>query len=148
MKPSLFYLWSIRKEFSKYFIVGVSGLVLDLGTLILLKEKLGLLPEVAVISNQALLLVYNFTLNKYWSFRNRDIPHQQMVRYGILAGWNYAFSAGTMYLFRRILGFDYRLVRLCAIAAMVSWNFFLYKYWVYRTKISKDVIHTPQRGAP
>lgn len=129
---SLSYFWSLRREFAKYFIVGISGLILDMGTLILLKEVFGLLPVVAVIINQIFLLVYNFTLNKYWSFRNQALPHAQVVRYLVLAACNYVFSIGSMYILNHEYGVDYRLVRIVTIAVMVAWNFFLYKYWVYR----------------
>lgn len=125
-------LWSLRREFTKYFIVGFSGLLIDMGSLVLLKEVFGLWPVLAVIINQAFLLVYNFTLNKYWSFKNKGMPHRQIVRYLILAGFNYLFGVVAMYIFNHKLGFDYRLVRILTIALMVSWNFFLYKYWVYK----------------
>ena len=135
IKRSISYLWSLRRQFAKYFIVGFSGVILDLGTLILLKEKLNLLPVVAVIINQAFLLAYNFSLNKYWTFRNQEIPHKQIVRYGILAGFNYTITVGAMYVFNHILHFDYRIVRLATIVIAVGWNFFLYKYWVYKAEI-------------
>ncbi len=126
------YFWSLRGQFIKYFIIGISGVFLDVGSLILLKEKFGWNPTLAVVVNQIFILVFNFSLNKYWSFKETSMPHKQVVRYLILAGLNYAFSIAVMYLFNHLWGFDYRLVRLSTIAAMVSWNFFSYKYWVYR----------------
>ena len=132
IKKTTQYLWSLRRQFAKYFIVGFSGVFLDLGTLILLKEKFHLTPVVAVIINQIGLLAYNFSLNKYWTFRNQEIPHKQIVRYLILAGFNYVFTVGAMYIFNHVMKLDYRLVRLATIALAVSWNFFLYKYWVYK----------------
>lgn len=131
-KKTIRFCWSIRYQFIKYAVVGSSGFVLDLGTLILFKEKFGINPVLAVIINQMIVLAYNFTLNKYWSFRNREMPHKQLVRYVTLASWNYAFSVGAMYIFNEIIGFDYRLVRLGSVMVMVLWNFLLYKYWVYR----------------
>lgn len=74
VKKIISYLWSLRREFTKYFIVGFSGLFFDIGSLILFTEVFGLIPVVAVIINQAILLTYNFSLNKYWSFRNRAMP--------------------------------------------------------------------------
>lgn len=122
-----------RYQFMKYAVVGTSGFVIDMGSLILLKEVFGIRPVVAVVMNQAVLLVYNFTLNKYWSFQNREMAHWQAVRYGMLAAWNYFFAAAAMYLFNDQWGFDYRLVRLLSVVGMVSWNFVLYRQWVYRS---------------
>ncbi len=125
------HLWSLRHEFTKYFIIGIFGVVLDMSSMILFKEMFGWAPITAVIVNQAFLLVYVFLLNKYWSFRNKEMPHKQIVRFLTLAGFNYVVSIFAMYFFNHRLEFDYRLVRLVTIAMAVSWNFFLYKYWVY-----------------
>ncbi|MFA7314748.1 MAG: GtrA family protein [Candidatus Magasanikbacteria bacterium] len=130
-KKIILYVWSIRHQFTKYFIVGISGLFLDMSTLIFFKEFFGFNATISVILNQVLMLTYNFLLNKYWSFKNKALPHKQLTRYLILAGFNYLFSVGVMYLFNHLYHMDYRLVRIVTIATMVLWNFFLYKYWVY-----------------
>jgi len=132
IKKVVQYAWSARYQFVKYFAVGLSGVFLDMATLIFFKEKLLLLPVIAVSINQFIVLVYNFILNKYWSFKNTQIPHKQIVRFGILALWNYLFSIMTMYLFTIIFSYDYRFVRVVTIVVAVSWNFLLYKHWVYR----------------
>ena len=134
-KKIFLYAWSVRHQFTKYFIVGISGVFLDLATLIFFKEFFGFNATVAVVCNQILMLTYNFILNKYWSFKNKEIPHKQIVRYLILAGFNYLFSVGMMYSFNHLINYDYRLVRIATIAVMVLWNFFLYKYWVYKEDV-------------
>ena len=134
-------LKNILHQFAKYFITGISGVILDMVTLILFKEIFGWLPVVAVIVNQILLLGYIFLINKYWTFKNKEIPHKQIIRFLILAGFNYLFSVFVMYIFNHKFGFDYRLVRLASIASMVSWNFFLYKYWIYAELSQKSYSH-------
>jgi len=124
--------WQSRRQIIKYFIVGISSVLLDLVSLIILKEVFRLNPVWAVSLNQILLIFYNFSLNKYWSFSSFSLPHRQFIRYLLLSGFDYLFSVCSMYLFYQQLGFDYRLVRLLAIALMVSWNFLLYKFWIYR----------------
>lgn len=143
IKKTIAYFWSLRQEFAKYFIVGFSGLFLDIGTLILFTEKFGMLPVVAVVVNQSVLLVYNFLLNKYWSFKSKTMPHKQLVKYLTLAGFDYLFSVVMMYFFNHVLHFDYRLVRIATIAIMVSWNFFIFKYWVYKDeKVETPILAT------
>ena len=143
MKKIFTYFWSLRTQFLRYFVIGFSGVFLDLGTLIIFKRYFGLAPVFAVALNQLLLITYNFTLNKYWSFKNTEMAHKQIFRYLILAGCNYIFSVLTMYLFNNKLGFDYRVVRIATIALMVCWNFFLYKYWVYQNT-TQDTHNTTQ----
>ncbi len=121
-----------RRQMIKYLIVGISSVALDMISLIILKEFFLLVPVLAVSLNQIFLMAYNFSLNKYWSFGSYGLPHRQFIRYLMLSAGDYLFSVASMYLFSQRLGFDYRLVRLGAIALMVSWNFLLYKYWIYR----------------
>ena len=122
---------SARRQFAKYVFVGLTGVVLDMGSLIFLKETAGLTPILAVVINQVFLLSYNFTLNKYWSFRSGAMPSTQLARYLVVAGANYGCSVLAMYVFYHVYGFDYRMVRLLTIAALVGCNFLLYKHWVY-----------------
>ncbi|MBI2444176.1 MAG: GtrA family protein [Candidatus Magasanikbacteria bacterium] len=136
IKKIVVHLWTLRHQFSRYFIIGVSAVILDIGTLYLLKEYLQIPPVWAVVINQAVLLNYVFWLNKHWSFRGSGVTHQQAVRFGILAGLNYAFSVGWMWLGNHQLQFNYLLVRLANIILSVGWNFLLYKYWVYRPSVS------------
>ena len=132
VKRFVSHIWNSRDQFAKYVVVGGSGFVLDMLTLIGFKEYLMISATMAVIINQLLVLSYNFTLNKYWSFSSRKMGHRQAIRYATLAGFNYLFSAILMYIFSDRIGFDYRLVRICSIAIMVLWNFMLYKHWVYQ----------------
>lgn len=128
-----FYLWSLRHQFIKYFLVGTSGVFLDIGTLMIFKEWFGLSATLAVVVNQIMVLSYNFSLNKYWSFREYSMPWPQLIRYLLLAGFNYSFSVSSMYAFTNWFDFDYRLVRIATIMVMACWNFLLYKHWVYQS---------------
>jgi putative flippase GtrA len=129
------YIWSLRKQFLRYSVVGFSGVFLDIGTLILFKEVFFLTATVAVLVNQSIVMAYNFTLNKYWSFSSKAMPHKQIVRYLTLAAWNYIFSVSSMYFLHELLGYDYRIVRILTIMVAVSWNFLLFKYWVYKEDV-------------
>ncbi len=126
--------WAERVKFAKYVIVGVSSVAIDLALLVVFVEWIQLNPTVSVIINQAIVLGFNFTLNKKWSFGSKAPSHKELVRYLILATWNYAFSVGAMHLGNEILGLPYLLVRVASIACMVLWNFALFRFWVYRER--------------
>ncbi len=132
IKKLITYFWHVRFEFGKYFVIGFSGLFLDIATLVFFKEVFLLGATFAVVFNQIIAVEYNFTLNKYWSFKSKALPRKQFVRYMILFAFNYFLAVLLMFVFSDKLGFDYRLVRVLNIALAVSWNFFLYKYWVYK----------------
>jgi len=131
------YLWMHRGQFIRYFGVGFSGTILDIFSLWVLKEFFGLIPVVAVIFNQILVLLYVFLLNKKLSFKARGQTHEQIVKFLILAGANYIFAICWMWVFNHWLEFNYLLVRLVNIALSIAWNFFLYKEWVYKVASNK-----------
>lgn len=130
-KKFILHLWGARHQFAKYFIIGVSGVVLDVGSLFVLKEYFHFRAVMAVVVNQLFLINYGFFLNKYWAFRSRGIAHQQMIRFYLLALANYLLSITWMWFFHDHLGFNYLFTRVANIALAVAWNFLLYKHWVY-----------------
>lgn len=132
VKKILVHLWSWRREFFKYFTIGVSALLLDLATLYLFKSYFHWSATLSVVVNQLIIINYVFFLNKYWSFRAAGITHQQMVRFCILALFNYSISIAWMAVFNGWWHFNYLVVRVANVALAVGWNFLLYKYWVFR----------------
>lgn len=127
-------IWSWRHQFIKYFIIGISGVLLDMILLWLFKEYGKFRPVEAVALTQIFVLSYNFSLNKYWTFKNKGLSHKQMMRYLFTAGANYVFSIVFMWVFNEYFGFNYLIVRLGSIAVMVSWNFILYRFWIFKNK--------------
>lgn len=133
IKNLILHLWSLRRQFAKYFIVGISAVILDIGSLFLLKQYAHMRPVWAVVVNQIFLINYVFFLNKYWSFRSKEWAHKQAVRFLIVCAFNYVFSIAWMYLFNEKFGVNYLVARTVNIALAVSWNFLLYRYWVYKS---------------
>lgn len=127
--------WSLRFEFFRYFITGISAFILDIGTLFLLKEYANFSAVLSVIINQILMVNYVFFINKYWSFKAKGVTHKQMIRFFILALFNYFFSIFWMWLFNHKLGVYYIYTRIMNVLLAVAWNFLLYKFWVYKIKI-------------
>ncbi len=124
-------LWLMRHEFIKYFVIGFSAFLLDVGSLYLLKQYVGLKAYAAVMVNQPFMLLYVFYLNKLWSFKTEGLTHKQMIRFVTVAGMNYLISALWMWTLSEKLGLQYLLARTLNVGLAVGWNFLLYKYWVY-----------------
>ncbi|MCF6276440.1 MAG: GtrA family protein [Candidatus Magasanikbacteria bacterium] len=133
IKHSLNFLWGLRLEFFRYFVVGITALLLDLSLLILIKDFLNLDSVRAVMLGQIPVFFYVFFLNKYWSFGSKKMVliRLQFIKYLIVVGFNYIIGIATMIIFNHFLEFDAKLVRIGTIALGVSWNFFLYRYWIY-----------------
>ncbi|MFB6226670.1 MAG: GtrA family protein [Candidatus Paceibacteria bacterium] len=116
----------------KYFVVGVSGLFLDFAVFALFADVILITAWISEAIAKAVAIGYNFMLNKYWSFRSQKKVYKQLVRFLTLAGFNYIFAVVAMYIFNEVYGYHKYLIKVSTVAVMVSWNFFLYKYWVYR----------------
>ena len=127
-----------QKQFIKYFITGVTAFLLDIASLFVLKEYCGLSAVVAVMLNQVFILATIFIVNKYWSFESKNSKTDEARRYFVVAAINYVFSITWIYLMADILGVYYLLARFLNISLAVTWNFFLYKNWVYKQSENDD----------
>ena len=121
-----------KKKFMKYFVVGISGLILDIGLLYLASDVLGIRPLFALLVTQIIVITYNYLLNKYWSFENRGAHGRQLARYSVVLGFNYLFGEAAMYFGNEVFDVHHLLIRIATVALAVSWNFLLYNYWVYK----------------
>ena len=141
LKKIILHFWSLRSQFIPYFIIGTSAVALDMGSLYALKEYGHLSPITAVIINQVVIVNYVFLLNRRWSFKaHGEQAHRQIIRFYILAVFNYIFSIGWMWFLHHEWGVHYLLARILNIALAVGWNFLLYKYWVYKQNVA-DVVY-------
>jgi putative flippase GtrA len=143
IKKLVLHFWSMRGQFARYFITGLSAVFLDLGSLYLLEEYLHFRPVWAVVVNQIFLLNYVFFINKHWSFKSHGITHKQLVRFLCLCGVNYVFSIAWMWFFNEKMGIYSLTARLMNVVLAVAWNFLIYRYWVYKTDPAPAVAEVP-----
>lgn len=134
IKKIVLHFWSLRIEFAKYFIIGISAYLLDVFSLYFLKQRLGLNATLAVVVNQPPIILFVFLLNKHWSFGAKGMATRQMVKFGCVVAMNYFISVIWMASFNHYFGFNYLVVRTANVAVAVGWNFLLYKHWVYAVK--------------
>ena len=139
------FIYNNRAQFLKYTITGSSSFVLDIATLYLITNYLGVHPAVAVALNQVFILCYVFLMNKYWSFQSKGQTQKQVIRFTILMIWNYIFSVTWMWLWVDVFKISFFFPwlekdigylggRVVSVWVQVSWNFLLYKFWIYKVK--------------
>ena len=128
------YIKKFKVQLSRFLIICVTSTIIDLFSLFILKEKLNFNPVFAVSINQFFVIMYNFLLNKYWSFNSKKMPLQQFIKYLILVLFNYLISIFLMYIFYQKLHINYIVIRLFSICFMFIVNFILYKNWIYKDK--------------
>lgn len=129
----------MKQEFLKYFAVGISSMLLDIASLSFFVRVLDVYSVTAVAINQIIVITVSFLLNYKWSFQSGERKRDALPRYVAVYGLNYVIAIVAMYVFSDRLGIMAELVRIVNIALSVSWNFLLYRLWVFRShKTSND----------
>jgi len=120
------------KSLFRYIVIGGTSFILDIGSLYIFKEWVGLSPVLAVAINQCFILSYIFILNKLWAFDSDQKIGSALPRFIILQIFNYCFGILWMWIFYEHLGINYLIARVANIILFTTWNFFLYKTWVFK----------------
>lgn len=147
IKKTAIKLWSMRVQFAKYFAIGVGAVVLDILSLHFL-VSLNVSPIFSIVINQLVIVNLVFLLNKYWAFGAKGVTQKQAIKFYLVAVFNYFFAITWMWFFTNLLNLHqyieyfgvsqanyYLIIRLMNVALSVSWNFLLYKFFVYRPKV-------------
>ncbi|MDR7083047.1 putative flippase GtrA [Arthrobacter ginsengisoli] len=134
----------LRKFFGhsavRYLIVGGLSFAVDFGLLVLLREVFHW--DVGIASATAFLtsLVFNFLVQRKFSFESAHRTHVSMIRYGVLVVANTLATVLIVQLLTpTILG--YMGGKVVSTAAMTVWNYFLYKHWVFGKKPAHHGAH-------
>ena len=124
----------------RYLIVGGLSFAVDFGLLVLLREvfhwQVGIASATAFLSS----LVFNFLVQRKFSFESTHRTHVSMIRYGILVVANTLATVLIVQLLTpTVLG--YMGGKVVSTAAMTVWNFFLYQHWVFGKKPAHHGAH-------
>jgi len=121
-------------RFFRFGLVGLTGVVVDLGIFYLLYDKntLGLpLTRSAAISGE-LAIINNFLWNDFWTFG--DISRLQpgkrqrlkrLLKFNIICLVGLLLNVGIVNFFVNILHINEYVAKIIAIAAVTVWNFWL-----------------------
>lgn len=119
----------------RFLLVGGLSFALDLGLLILLHEGFGvdlwIATPIAFLSS----LVFNFLIQRSFTFKSTRGRGSSMIRYGVLVIFNTLMTDVIVNLFHN-LDLTYTAGKVVATALTMVWNFFLYKHWVFHSSAS------------
>ncbi len=87
-----------------------------------------------------IVLVYNYLLNKYWSFQERIDQHfiPQFTKYAIVGGSGVIVNLGTLALLQ-LAGFHDLLALAFALALSIINNYIWNYFWTFRVPEAKNV---------
>jgi dolichol-phosphate mannosyltransferase len=116
-------------EFIKFCIVGLSGILVDMGMVIALKELFALDTRVCAVGGFALAVTTNYLLNRFWSFeRGRQTPFlRSYLVFCAVCCVGLAVRLGAMHLLIEYTNLDenngYMLTNFIGIVVATAVNF-------------------------
>ena len=121
--------WREWKRVFKFGIVGVSGIFINQGVLILLKEIAGFSIPVASVFAIELSVLNNFFWNDIWTFKSADGQQKLSSRWHRLIAFQLISMGGAIINFVVLivlvfsLAIDYRIANIIGILLGFIWNF-------------------------
>lgn len=101
--------------------------------IIILFDEVKIINNIAQTTSMVVGAIVSFMLNKLWSFNNREKNIMQIIRYIIVFGFNLFFTNFVMYIVSNNISVKYLMIIKFGLVILTTlWNFFLYKYFVYR----------------
>lgn len=131
-----------RSPFLKFLIVGGLSFALDFGLLIALHE--GLNVDLVVATTIAFLtsLVFNFVLQRTFTFRAVNSKSVSAAKYVALVIVNVVVTDLIVTGFDR-MDWAYGIGKVVATVLTTAWNFLLYRHWIFRHDKAPDADKAP-----
>jgi len=122
------------RSLRRYLFVGFSTVAIDYFFLFILRDFFSVKLVYAVSVAYWLSVVYNFLLNRYWSFENKGgmVP-KQIALYVILLLINYAVTVGIITVLKS-LGLSEYISKAIAISVTIPWTYFFYKKVIFTSR--------------
>lgn len=136
-------------KFLKFGIVGASGMLVDFGVLILMRDVVGLPDLWANTISFTCAATSNYFLNRIWTFRSKDKQvGVEYLKFLLVSVVGLGINNGVLFLSSRLwpeaynasitlLGMNidvFYLFKLLAIAITTIWNFFGNMLFTFKQK--------------
>ena len=125
------------KQAAKYYAVGASGVLVNLGLLFYLTEYVGLWYFLSYTLAISASITSNFILNKFWTFGDSINSQRTMVLYVKFVSVSLlgmAIQLGTVYLLVESLSVYYMLAAIVSITIAGAINFIINRRWTFGIK--------------
>jgi putative flippase GtrA len=119
----------------KFLAVGGASFAIDLGLLTLLHEVFMVDLWVATPVAFLVSLVFNFFVQKKFTFESDARAHVSFLKYGALVIFNLVATDVIVNLIAGA-GQSYALGKVAATVLTTAWNFLLYKHWIFKEQAS------------
>ncbi len=121
------------RQFFKFCVVGTIGAIIDIGGLWVLVELGGLYYLLAAAFSFIAAVINNYFLNKHWTFNDLSSRNfKQFFSFTLVSLAGLIINLGVMYFFVEQIKFDYLLSKAIASLVVLSWNFLMNKYIIFK----------------
>ena len=126
-------MWPERLKIVRYIISGSAAAVTNLGTLYFLTEFSHIWYLYASVVAVCVSLVVSFTLQKFWTFRDRRTEHihHQALRYFFIFLFNLTLNTGLVYCFVEYGKLHPVVAQFFAAILIAFESFFAYQFLVF-----------------
>ena len=131
-------------QFSRFGVVGLVGLAIDVGVFNLLRltvlspDDLHEGPVIAKVISTSLAIVANWLGNRYWTFGRERRPHwvREAVEFGLVSIGGMLIALGCLWVSHYALGFtsvvaDNVSTNVVGLALGTAFRFTFYRVWVF-----------------
>ena len=132
--------WREWKRVFKFGLVGLSGILVNMGVLFYLKEFVGLDLMIAGLISVELSILNNFIWNDLWTFKS-GVQQQKissrwhrLVLFHIVSAVPLIINLGLLYLFTNGFNIYYMTSNLYGIVAAFAWNFLVNRRMTWTRK--------------
>ncbi|WP_426978684.1 GtrA family protein [Pseudarthrobacter sp. O4] len=122
----------LNNEVARFLIVGGLSFAIDFGLLTLLHEVFGVELWLATPIAFLTSLVFNFVLQRVFTFRAQNGRSVSLLKYCLLVAFNTA-AVDFIVNFAEWMGLGYQIGKIASTALITAWNFLLYKHWIFRS---------------
>lgn len=120
-----------RHPVVRFLLVGGVSFALDLGLLAILHEIFDVALWIATPIAFVVSLVFNFLLQRLFTFRANNSGSISALKYIALVIVNIVISDLIVTGFDAV-GWTYVIGKTAATILTTAWNYFLYRHWIFR----------------
>jgi len=130
-------VWQEWMKLFKFGMVGLSGIVINEGVLIYLKECVHFTLPVASIFAIELSIVSNFIWNDLWTFKS-DKQHalghrwHRFLSYQVISVGGAVINFVILNVLASYIGIDYRIANILGILIAFAWNFWVNRHFTWK----------------
>jgi putative flippase GtrA len=115
-----------------YGFVGGSAFVIDLGTLIFLRDVTSAPLPLATAVSLVAGLAASYTLQRFLTFRRNTVTWHSLWKYGVLVTFNWVATTAIIHGIETA-GVSYVVGKFGSTAVITCWNYFIYRFWIFRS---------------